>query len=101
MSNKMYRGTQEVKAVYRGFSPVKAIYKGNTLLWQSGVKSGWLEPIQTGVDLYIRSVLNAKQEGDKLRITAPTWVEPVQTGTDLYSVMAYKVTQSGSDLTIE
>ena len=66
MSNKLYRGTQEAKAVYRGLSSVKAIYKGHALVWEA-VK--WLEPIQTGADLYIRSVLNAKQEGDKLIIS--------------------------------
>ena len=65
MSNKVYRGTQEVKAVYRGLSPVKAIYKGSTLLWQA-VK--WLDPVQTGDNIYIPMSYKVTQNGGNLKI---------------------------------
>lgn len=65
MSNKLYQGTQEVKAVYRGLSPVKAIYKGYTLLWET-VK--WLDPVQTDGNLYIPMSYKVTQNGENLKI---------------------------------
>ena len=65
MSNKVYRGTREVKAAYRGVLPVKAIYKGSTLLWQA-VK--WLDPVQTGSNLYIPMAYSITQNGSNLKI---------------------------------
>lgn len=65
MSNKLYQGTQEVKAVYRGLSSVKAIYKGHTPLWEA-VK--WEDPVQTGGNLYIPMSYKVTRNGENLKI---------------------------------
>ena len=63
-------------------------------------EDNWIAPVQTGSDLYIRSVYDAQQSGDNLHIGEMVFTDPVQTGDSLHITSVYAAVQSGSNLHI-
>lgn len=60
-------------------------------------EDSWIEPVESGADLYIRSVYAAVEAGDNLYI-GNAFREPVESGSDLYIRSTYYTEEAGSDL---
>lgn len=64
-------------------------------------ETGWLDPIRTGSDLYIRQVWSSAYLDGTLHIDRFVWYNPVQEGDDLYIRQAWSAWCQDKELNID
>lgn len=71
------------------------------LSFDPGTPSEWYDPVQTGSNLYIRSVDSSWQDGEKAYIDLSVFYEPKQEESGLYIRSAYSVWTDGGSANID
>lgn len=64
-------------------------------------ETGWLDPVRTGSDLYIRQVWSSAYIDGSLHIDRYVWYNPIQEGDDLYVRQAWSAWRQGEELNID